>query len=148
MKTLILILIILSFIQTTILSLNLVLIILIARSLIRPERNNLTAVFCFGLLISHLTLQPLGYLSLIYLILVQATLVLSKSRLSANPFLIIPLTGVLSTLNLTAVALLAHQSTVLMPQIFIESFLALPIFYSLRLWEERFIVRKEIKLRV
>lgn len=148
MKTLILVLIIVAFIQSTILPINLVLIVLIARSLIRPERSNLILSFGFGLLISHLTLQPLGFQSLIYLFLAQLTLLLSKSRLSANPFLIIPLTAFLSTLNLIAISLLNHQSIQLVPGVLIESFLSLPFFLILRLWEERFIIRKEIKLRV
>lgn len=140
MKTLILILIILSFIQTTILPLNLVLIILIVRSLIRPEKNNLLLAFGFGLLLSHLNLQPLGFQSLIYLTSTQLTQILSKSRFSANPLLVVPLTVVFSTFSLMTIQLV--------PQVLIESFLALPIFYILRLWEERFIVRKEIKLRI
>ena len=148
MKILILTLIIISFIQTTILSLNLVLIVLVARSLIRPQKNNLILAFWFGLLVSHLSLQTLGFHSLIYLILVQTTQILSKSRISANPLLIMPLTAVSSTISLAAVSLLSHQSIQLVPAVFIESLLSLPIFYAVRLWEERFVVRKEIKLRV
>ena len=148
MKTLILILIIISFIQTTLMSLNLVLIALIARSLIRPEKNDLILSFGFGLLISHLSLAPLGFQSLMYLILVQITQSLSRSRLSANPLLIIPLVLILSSVDIIATSLLARQSIGLMPQILIEGLISLPIFYSLRLWEERFLIRKEIKLRV
>lgn len=148
MKTLILILIIISFIQNTILPVNLVLIILIVRAVIRPEKNNLILAFVFGLLSSHLSLQTAGLQSLIYLCLVQITQVLSKSRISAHPFLIIPLTVFLSAVNLIIVSLFNRQSIQLMPQVIIESIFSLPIFYLLRLWEERFIVRKEIKLRV
>lgn len=148
MKTLILVLIIISFIQSTILPLNLVLIILIARSLIRPEKNNLILAFGFGLLLAHLNLQPLGFVSLLYLILIQLTQALSKSRLAANPLLIAPLTAILSAVNLIAVAIITHQAPQLMPQILIESLLSLPVFYILRLWEERFIIQKEVKLRI
>lgn len=148
MKTLVIILIIAAFIQSTILPINLILIILIARSLIRPQRANLILAFSFGLLISHLNLQLWGFQSLIFLILIQFTQILSKSRISANPLLIIPLTSFALVLNLIATSTLQSQSIHLMPQILIESLLSLPIFYLVRLWEERFIVRKEIKLRV
>lgn len=148
MKTLIIVLITTSFIQTTILPLNLVLIILIVRSLIRPERNNLMLSFGFGLLISHLSLAPLGFQSLMYLILVQITQMLSKTRISANPLIIIPLVLICVSLDIMAIYFLAHQSTALIPQVLIEAIISLPIFYLVRLWEERFIVRKEIKLRI
>jgi len=147
-KTLIVILIIASFLESAILPLNLVLIILIARALIRPEKDNLYLSFAFGLLISHLSLKPLGSISLIYLILILITESLSKVRLAAHPLLIVPLSFLLLSLNLVIGALITHQSVHLMPQVFIESILSLPIFYFLRIWEERFIVRKEVKLKL
>lgn len=146
MKTLIIVLIIASFLQSTILPINLVLIILIARSLIRPERANLILAFSFGLLISHLNLQPLGFQSLTFLIFIQFTQILSASKVSANPLLIIPLTSFALSLNLIATSILESQSIHLIPQVLIEGLLSLPIFYLIRLWEERFIVRKEVKL--
>lgn len=148
MKTLILILIILSFIQTTILPLNMVLIILIARSLIRPEKNNLILAFGFGLLTAHLSLQPLGFQSFIYLILVQITQVLSKTRVSANPLIIMPIVFVFVSADILATSLLARQSINLIPQVLIETLISLPIFYLIRLWEERFIVRHDIRLKM
>ncbi len=148
MKTLIVLLITISFLQSTILPLNLVLVILIARALVRPDRNNLSLAFGFGLFISLLSLQPLGYKSLIFLILIQLTQILSKSRLSASQFLIIPLTAMLSSIDLISTVLLTHQSIQLIPQVLIESLVSLPIFFLIRVWEERFIVRKEIKLRI
>ncbi len=148
MKTIIFILIILSFIQTAILPLNLVLIILIARALVRTDKSNLFLAFGFGLLISHLSLEPIGIKSLIYLVLIQLTQLLSKSRFSASQFLIIPVVAVFSSINLITAVLLNHQSVQLLPEILIESFIALPIFFLVRVWEERFVVRKGIKLRV
>ncbi len=148
MKTLIVILIIISFIQSTSLPLNLVLIILIARALVRPDRFNLILAFGFGLFISHLSLQPLGFKSLIYLILIQLTQILSKSRLSASQFLIMPATAILSSIDLISTSFLNHQSPQLLPEVLFESLVSLPIFFLVRVWEERFIVRKEIKLRL
>lgn len=148
MKTLVIVLIIASFLQSTILPLNLVLIILIARALIRPEKANLFLAFAMGFLVSHLNLVPLGWQSLTFLSLVKLAQILSKSRVSANPLVIAPLVFVLLSFNQISNAFALNQSIKLLPQVLLESLLSLPIFYLVRLWEERFIVRKEIKLKV
>lgn len=136
MKTLIIILIIVSFLQTTIWPLDLVLVILISRAYLKAQKSNLYLAFFLGLLISHLTLLPLGVKSMVYLAVVQIIQVLSKSRLSGHPLLIIPLTFVL---------LLADSG--LSPAVW-ASLASLPVFYSLKMWEERFTPTKEIKLRI
>lgn len=148
MKTLVIILIITSFIQSAILPLDLVLIALICRSYIRPDTSNLWLAFGFGLLNTHLNLIALGELSLIYLILVAATESLSKSRLAGNSFLIIPVSLFMMSINQTVPAIITHQTVQLFPKIFWEAFLSLPILYLIRFWEERFIVKNGIKLRI
>lgn len=139
MKTLVAVLIISSFIQSTILPLDLVLIILICRSYIRSDKSNLFLAFGFGLLDAHLNLTPLGLQSLVNLLVVAVTAYFSKSRLAGNSLLIIPLSLVL---------LLINQSLKPSPKIFIEAAFSLPMLYLIRWWEERFIVQKEIKLRI
>lgn len=147
MKTLIAILIITSFLQTTILPLNLVLIILICRSYIKDDKANLYLAFALGLLTSHLTLMPLGLNSLIYLILIQITQILAKSRLAGNLLLIFPITFILLSVN-DVISSFLIKNLFFSVETFLESIFALPIVYLVRLWEERFIVRKEIKLKV
>lgn len=148
MKTLIIILIIASLLQSTIIPINLVLIILICRSYIRLDKANLFLAFGLGLLDGHLNLTTLGLSSLIYLVLVQITQSLSKSRLALNLSLIIPLSFVLLTIHQLTLSLFTPQSAQIFPKIFLESLISLPVFYLVKLWEERFIVRKEIKLRI
>lgn len=140
MKTLIVILIIASFLQTTILPVNLILIILICRAYLKVDRTNLYLAFAFGILVAHLNLFNLGAGSLTYLSVVAIVQALSKLRLAANPLLIVPISFVLLSLSQ-----LADWD---LPKILIASFLALPIFYAIRLWEERFIVQKDIKLKL
>ncbi len=142
MKTLIGVLTFIAFLQSSILPLDLILIILICRSYIRSDRANLFLAFGFGLLIDYLNLNRMGLESIIYLILIQITQILSRSRLAANPFLIIPLTFILISINQF------YQGNFYLPKIIFETFLSLPILYIVRIWEERFIIRKEIKLRV
>lgn len=148
MKTLIIILIIAAFLQTTIVPIDLVLIILICRSYIKSDKSNLYLVFIFGLFISHLNLSNLGFQSLIYLFLIQITQILSRSRLSGNSLLILPISLILLSLNQTAVALFTSQTPQLFPISLVGAFLSLPILYLVRLWEERFIIRREIKLKI
>lgn len=146
MKTLIIVLIIASFLQTTIVPVDLALLILICRSFVTNEKSNLYLAFAFGLLVSHLNLSSLGIQGLIYLGAVSVTQILSKLRLAGNPLLIVPISLVFIFLNQV------FNSNILtvwvIVKIILFSFLSLPVFYLVRLWEERFVVRKEIKLRV
>ncbi len=148
MKTLILILIIASFLESTIIPLDLTLLILICRSYIKSDKSNLFLAFGFGLLNSHLNLNLIGFSSLTYLILVTATQSLSETRLAGNSLLIIPLTLILCSINQAVLSIFIHTSPQLFPRVLWEAVLSLPTLYLVRLWEERFIVRKEIKLKV
>lgn len=136
MKTLIVTAIIISFLQATVWPLDLALIILISRAYLKAQKSNLFLAFFLGLLISHLTLGPMGAKSMVYLTVAQITQVLSKSRLAGHPFLIVPLSFVFSLLD-------GNFYLAVVAAIF-----SLPIFYSLRLWQERFAPAKEIKLRI
>ncbi len=140
MKTLILILILLSFVQTTILPLDLVLIILICRAYIKTQQENLYLAFGFGLLLSHLQLLLFGILSIFYLISIMLTQLFTKSPLAGRSLLIIPMSFV--------ILLGFNHDLQLFPKVIIESLFSLPILYLLKLWEERFVVKKEIKLRI
>ena len=142
MKTLIGVLIFIALLQTSVLPLNIVLIILICRSYLRTDKANLFLAFAFGLLLSYLNLNLMGFLSIIYLIIIQATQILSKTRLAGNSLLIVPLVFIALSIN----DLLLRDFN--LTKIILESIFSLPIFYIVRIWEERFIVRKEIRLKV
>ncbi|MEK7616451.1 MAG: hypothetical protein AAB414_00145 [Patescibacteria group bacterium] len=146
MRTLIVVLIICAFLQSTILPLDLVLIILICRAFLKIGKANLYLAFAFGLLISHLTLIPLGLQSIGFLVLVQITQSLSRSRLSINPISLVSICFVAIALNQIIVWMI-YGSIQFVPKIY-GGFLSLAIFYLVRFWEERFIVRKEIKLKI
>lgn len=147
MKTLIVILIIASFLQSTIFPIELVLLILICRTYIRNSKSNLYLALAFGLFLSFLNLSTLGFKSIVFLIIIQATRMLSKSRLAGNPLLIMPVSLLFLTLN-HLINFPVNIQTPHFPKLFLESFLSIPILYIVRLWEERFIVQKGIKLKV
>lgn len=148
MKTLIIILIILSFLQSTILPLNLVLIVLICRAFIKIDKANLYLSFGFGLFISNLNLWQLGLISFVYLIIIQMVHFLSGSRFASNSLLIVPISLVFLSLDQTLISFFSSESVAVWPKVLIESIIALPLLYIVRIWEERFIIRKEIKLKV
>lgn len=149
MKTLIVILILAAFLQTTILPIDLILLILVCRAYIKPQDvSNFYLAFGFGLLTSYLNLTTLGFDSIIYLIITAATGILSKSRLSGNPLLLVPISLMFLSLNQLINSYFNNGQTFNFSKIILISFLSLPIFYLLRLWEERFIIHKEIKLKI
>jgi len=147
MRTLILVLILLSFFQSTIIPLDLILIALICRSFIKEEKVNFYLAFGFGLLISHLKLNPMGFESIIYLIIVALTQSFSRSRFNKSIVLIAPLAFVLLLLNQSLETFFLKTSFSL-SKIIWESILILPVFSFLKLWEERFNPRKNIKLKI
>lgn len=148
MKTLIVVLILAAFLQATILPISLVLIILICRAYIRRDKTNLFLAFSFGMLTSHLSIRPIGFDSITFLLTVLITQLLARTRLSQHPLWIVPISFIMLSLNFVVLSLISGSSIQLFPKALVETALSLPIFYSLRIWEERFIVRKEIKLRV
>ena len=147
MKTIILLLILAAFLQSSIVPLNLVLIILICRAYIRPEKENLILAFALGLLTAHLSLSNLGIQSLVFLILIYLAQIFSKTRFSSHSLLIMPLSFILLSLYSLIDSITIGRSVRIFPGSLPESIVALVVFYLIRLWEERFIVQKEIKLK-
>ena len=147
MKLLIIILVLLSFIQTTILPLDLVLVILLLRSYIKPERTNLTLAFFLGILIAQLMSQPPGLYCTLYLILVELTSILASLPLRKN--LIFAGASLIVFLLLEKIVLAKFTgATPYFWSVVFEMVFALLSYFVLKLWEERFVVRSEIKLRL
>lgn len=148
MKTLIVILILLSFLQVTLIPLNLVLIALIFRAYIVSEKENLYLAFFFGVLISFLNSLPLGLHSLIYLGIVQSIHLFKKTYFSGNFLVMLPAIAVLLSLNSILISMFQKSSIQLWPIIFQETLLGVPVYFVLKFWEERFSVKPEVKLKV
>lgn len=153
MKTLIAVLIISAFVQTAVIPVNLILLILIARSYLKAESSNLYLAFAFGFLTAHLNLSSLGLTALSYLIFVSGVSALSKLRMAGNPLAVIPVSFLILsadkiiTMYLQSGIFLRFSSSWFTELIF-ASVLSLPVLYAVRLWEERFIAHKDIKLKI
>ena len=143
MKTLIVILIFLSFFQASVLPLNLGLILILTRAFIRQDRANLILALTFGFLLSFLEHLPLGLISLMFIVFVEAIYLWNKTPFSRNALTVLPVVG----LVILVVDLFSGPSTI-WPRILLELVLILPIYLAVRFWEERFIAAKQIKLKI
>ena len=87
--------------------------------------------------------------SLVYLILVELTEIFTTRAHVSDNILVVPvLSFFMLMINNLSLSVFSHQSIQLnLVLILWEVVLSLPIYISLRFWEERFIV-KDIKLRV
>lgn len=147
MKGLIIILVFASLIQSSLLPINLVLMILIIRSFIVDAKSNFYLAFIFGLVISLLQGQMMGLISLINLFSVSLITVLKRSQIVQN-FITLMLAGVALLTIENIIQSLIIQAT-LDFKLAIYQTIILPLMYLLvRFLEERFVVQKEIKLRL
>lgn len=148
MRALIFVLILLSFFQATFLPLNLVLLILVLRSYIRVDKVNLYMAFFFGLFLSLLLQDALGIYSIIYLISVIVTHLSTKAPFSKHNFTVLPLCFLILLLNYVLVSAFKGQFFIPVQNLVIETLLSLPMYIVLMIWEERFVIRSEIKLKI
>lgn len=140
-------LILISFIQSSLLPFNLVFLIIIARSFITGDETNYFLAFGFGILLSLLSGLPLSSLSLVYLIAVAAVFAVKRAQFASHWAVILPLSAILLLLDHGARSAVTGSS--LSPlSLLIQAILGLPVYFLVRLWEERFIPRGEIKLKV
>lgn len=146
MKTLIFSLICLSFLQSSLVDLDLVAAFLIARSFASYGQSNMYLAFGFGLLISLLTGGILGQSSLVYLIFVLITQLIKVLPIHANWLTILPLSLGLFFLQQIFINL-AYQVSIDLKTVFIHSLLVLSIYVLLKFWDERFVAGKELKIK-
>lgn len=148
MKTLIVVLILLSFLQATLIPFDLVLIFLILRAYEISGKENLYLAFGFGLLVSYLENSPLGVYSLIYLGLILTTQFYKKTPISSSLLFGLPLIVMILSINLSLTSLLFSSSIQLFPRVLYETLIAIPVYFILKNWEERFVLKNEVKLRI
>lgn len=136
-----------AFTQSAFLPFNLVLVLLVARSLAVEDRNNLVLAFAGGLVLSFLTQVNLGYWPLVFILTVKLTAMVKKLPISFNPLIIFLSGSVIVLLVALTGSLFINEKIQIFSHI-IESVLIVPVFYLVRAWEERFVVKGAIKLRM
>ena len=139
-------LIILSFLQASLIPVDFILLALIARSFVSSDKSNYFLAFAFGILVSLLSGKLLGSPSIFYIFPVFLASLLRKSPFLTNPVLVF--------LSAAFLVILAHILKVLQgvsPNFILvamEVAFILPVYFAVRFWEERFVPGKEIKLKM
>lgn len=148
MKTYFFLLILAAFLQASFLPLNLVLMLLICRSLVLPgKKENLILAFAAGILLSLLQSQNIGFWALVFLLVVRGVALTKKLPVSKNLLTVLSVSIITITLVTLTQQLFFKQS--FDPKLVLfESVLILPLYLIMLFWEERFEVRPEIKLKL
>jgi hypothetical protein len=147
MKTFLLFIMFFAFLQSAFLEVNLVLVFLIARSLVMDERSNLYLAFAGGLAVSFLTQVNLGYWPLVFLFVSKISSAAKHLPFSLGPLMILIIGGV-QVLLVSFISLAVLGLKIEIWHIILESLLTVPAFYIVKAWEERFVVKREIKLKI
>jgi cell shape-determining protein MreD len=147
MKLFVFLLIIACLLQASVVPANFALILLVSRSLIIDEKNNLYLALFTGLLLGLLMSINIGFYALVFVLYVEIVHLVKKSPISANILTVVPLTFVLLLALSYLEELILNQSFNLSP-LLIQSLIALPFFVAVKFWEERFVVSPPLKLKM
>lgn len=147
MKLYLPILLLSALIQTSFLPLNLCLIFLICKSFETYDQANFYLAFIAGLMLGILGAVNLGFWPLTFLMVVWITHTLKKLPLVANFLIILPISFlIISLVSFTQSLIFAQKLPISL--IAVETILTLPALLAVRFWEERFIPKNEIKLKL
>ena len=147
MKTLLLFITLFAFMQSAFLPINLVLVVIIARGLSFDDRDNLILAFFGGLILAFLNQVNLGYYPLIFLLIIKFSGLIKKLPISFNPLMIFLSGSLLISLTAFLNSLFINQYLEIYPHL-VEVILVLPAYFLIKLWEEKFIVKSYIKLKI
>lgn len=134
-------------IQTAVLPLNLCLILLIVRSLSLVDRSNFYLAFFGGIILGVLSSTNIGFWPLTFLTAVVLCQTIKKIPVLSNLFFI-SLTAVSLILFTSFLQFLVYRQNIDIKIVFFEILLLVPGFFLIRFWEDRFVVKTGIKLRL
>ncbi len=147
MKSFIFILTLAIFLQASFLPVNLVLLLLISRALIKSDKANYYLALYGGILYGLLTSSNIGFYSIILILFVQIIEILKKSRLSTHPLTVLIVIAI-ANLVLTLIESLFFHQQILIQVLILTTVLALPVYGLMRIWEERFVPDRAIRLKI
>lgn len=147
MRFFIFLLILAAFLQTAIIPTNLCLMLLICRSFVVSEKENFYLGFAVGLFLGVLSSQNVGFWPVIFLVAVKLVSVIRRLPIASNILAIVPVSLVLLGLSQFFESFVFGQSFNT-GGIFIGVILSLPAYVIIKFWEERFIVKSDIRLKI
>ena len=137
MNVLIGLLIFASFLQTSFVGVNLILLLIIARSFVVESRSNYLLAFAFGILVGILSAQNMGTWPLILLITVKIAHLIRKLPFSMSVLTFMPVV-ILSLLFSYGSEYLFLNQSIDWVKAGIELAVSIPVYAFIRFWEERF----------
>lgn len=147
MKIFLLLLTIFAFMQSAVSILNFVLIILVARSLVLDHKENLISAFFGGVMLSFLTQTNLGYWPLVLVFVTKLGHLLRRLPVSFNPVMVF-IAGALQIFLAILINKIFFGTGFEIYKHLIEALLVVPVYYLIRLWEERFVPKSELRLKL
>jgi hypothetical protein len=147
MRFFVFLLLLAAFLQTAFLPLNLCLLLLIVRSYATEEKENYYLAFASGIFLAILSTHNLGFWTLIFLITVKLVHVVRKFPLTTKGVSIIPVVFFFLLVASFLEQLFFNVSFSLMP-LLLGAIISLPIYIAVKMWEDRFIVKPDIKLKI
>jgi rod shape-determining protein MreD len=140
MKIFIFLLILAAFLQSSFVPINLVLILLIAKALARPEKDNLYAAFLAGILIGILQTQNLGFWALVFVLVVELASFSKKLPFFKNFLSALLVSAVILTLVSFLESIYFNEAFEWANLIW-EIVLVMPAYLVILFWEDRFVVK-------
>lgn len=147
MRFFIFLLILGAFIQSAFLPINICLILIVVRSFAVEEHQNYYLAFMTGIILAILSPVNIGFWTIILLFCVKFVHIIRTFPITSKGITIIPVALLLLGLTEYLQQLLFKVSFSITPVI-IGGVLALPLYFIIRLWEERFVVKREIRLKI
>ena len=137
-----------AFLQTSFVGINLVLLLIAARSFVIETRSNYFLAFGSGILVGILSAQNIGYWPLILLITVKIAHLFRKLPFSISILTFMPVL-ILSLTTATGVEYLFLKQTINWVKVGVEFIVGIPLFLFIRFWEDRFMIHTQsVKLRM
>ena len=136
-----------AFIQTAFLPLNICLVILICRSYAIHSKENYYLAIIAGLFIGILSPVNWGFWPLVFSASVALIHMIRLLPITGRLLMVVPVAFLILTLS-NGIESLFLQAPFIWWYGALSSLIALPIFIAVRTWEERFIVKSGIKLKV
>jgi hypothetical protein len=136
-----------AFAQTSFITLNLCLIILISRSYAINDAKNYYLALFGGILVGVLTSLNIGFYPLIFIVSVFLVHLIRTLPITGKYWIILPISfGLLMMAMLTEYQVYNFKINWWLPSI--GSLVTLPIYIFIREWEERFVAKPGIRLKL
>lgn len=140
-------LLLLVFIQSSLLPFDLIIIVIIVRSFLFHAKSNYYLALLLGLIVSLSSGQPLGVMSVIYLLVVHLVHWIRQATFASHWSFSLPI-----TLFVLVIYYLINQFLFGVSlnywNIPIQLIFVVPLYLLIGFWEERFVGRSVIKLRL